>query len=150
LIEGEDNDENGDGDVAVPLRDEESFRKRAAEVYDRYRAELLKRFKWMRPSLFIASLETDLTNDARALIRVLKACGSWDPEKDAKLDALHALLARKYPDDKVLVFTQFADTVNYLAGQVLDDLSQLRVGVDGVFPNLISKGREVHFIIGFF
>ena len=35
-------------------------------------------------------------------------------EKDAKLNALEALLTQSHPEDKVLVFTQFADTVRYL------------------------------------
>ena len=34
------------------------------------------------------------------------------------MDALQALLVRKYPNQKVLVFTQFADTANYLAGEL--------------------------------
>ncbi len=44
-------------------------------------------------------------------------CGQWNPDKDAKLTALFRLLAQVHPQDKVLVFTQFADTVRYLAGQ---------------------------------
>lgn len=118
LIEPEDNHENGGADISAPLRDEASFRQRAAQVYERYRTELIRRFKWMRPSLFSPTLETDLKNDAHALIGVLKTCGSWDSDKDAKLDALQALLVRKYPNQKVLVFTQFADTVNYVAGEL--------------------------------
>jgi hypothetical protein len=72
----------------------------------------------MRPSLFSATLETDLKNDAHTLIGVLKTCGTWDADKDAKLDALQAVLVKKYSNQKVLVFTQFADTVNYLAAQL--------------------------------
>lgn len=118
LIQPEDNNGGEAADIAAPLRDEAAFRVRAAQVYDRYQAELAKRFKWMRPSLFVASLETDLKRDAHALIGVLKTCGSWDPRKDAKLDALENLLVQKYPDQKVLIFTQFADTVNYVAGEL--------------------------------
>jgi SNF2 family DNA or RNA helicase len=118
LIEPEHPDDNGNGDLAAPLRDPAAFRERAAQVYDRYRRELSTRFKWMRPTLFMPTLETDLKNDAQALIQVLKTCGSWDPDKDAKLDALEAILVKKYLSQKVLVFTQFADTVYYLAGQL--------------------------------
>ena len=46
--------------------------------------------------------------------------GTWDPEKDAKLNALETLLTETHPDDKVLVFTQFADTVQYLADALLE------------------------------
>jgi superfamily II DNA or RNA helicase len=118
LIDADDGDNSGNGSGAALLRDETSLRERAAQVYDRYRTELHSRFKWMRPSLFVGTLETDLKNDAEALLAVLKACGCWDPARDAKLDALEALLTRKYPAQKVLVFTQFADTVNYLAREL--------------------------------
>jgi superfamily II DNA or RNA helicase len=116
---GDDGDNGGgNGDAAAFLRDEPTFQKRAAEVYQRYSTELKKRFKWLRPSLFIKTLESDLRNDARALIAVLKKCGSWDAAKDAKLDALQALLTKKYPNTKVLVFTQFADTLHYVTHQL--------------------------------
>ena len=49
---------------------------------------------------------------------MLKKCGSWDPAKDAKLDALQKLLTKTYPDKKVLVFTQFADTLVYLTREL--------------------------------
>ena len=111
-------DDNGNNNGATSLRNEKSFRERAGLVYERYRTELVKRFKWMRPSLFVKTLETDLMNDVKALIRVLKMCGSWDPKRDAKLDALEALLTKKYPSQKVLIFTQFADTLNYVTAEL--------------------------------
>ena len=55
-----------------------------------------------------------LAADAQSLIQILKKVGTWNPEKDAKLNALEKLLTQTHPDDKVLVFTQFADTVHYL------------------------------------
>ncbi len=120
LTETEDGDENetGNGTAAAFLRDEGAFRKQAAQVYTRYATELKKRFKWLRPALFAKALETDLINDTRALIQVLKTCGTWNSGKDAKLDALEALLTKKYPKQKVLIFTQFADTVDYLTREL--------------------------------
>lgn len=119
LTETEDDDENGatNGDAAF-VRDEGSFRKRAAEVYKRYNTEFKRRFKWLRPSLFIPELRTNLLSDAQALINVLNRCGSWDPKKDAKLDTLVELLNIRNKDRKVLIFTQFADTVHYLAREL--------------------------------
>ena len=52
--------------------------------------------------------------------QILQQYGTWDPEKDAKLNALETLLTETHPDDKVLVFTQFADTVQYLADALLE------------------------------
>src|SRR6185437_7975435 len=103
---------------AAFVRDEASFRKRAAEVYKRYVSEFKRRFKWLRPSLFIEGLRTDLWADAQALIKVLDKCGSWDSSRDAKLDTLVELLNVRNKDRKVLVFTQFADTVHYLVRQL--------------------------------
>jgi superfamily II DNA/RNA helicase len=63
-------------------------------------------------------LKESLLNDARTLIAVLDKCRDWDPAKDAKLDALCDLLINKHPNSKVLIFTQFADTVNYLTREL--------------------------------
>ena len=43
-------------------------------------------------------------SDADALLNLLQTYGAWDPEHDAKLDALHTLLTETFPDRKVLVF----------------------------------------------
>jgi hypothetical protein len=69
-------------------------------------------------NLFIKSLAADLLADALSLIAVLDTCGDWLPAHDAKLDALHELIAKKHGKDKVLVFTQFADTARYLKAQL--------------------------------
>ena len=68
--------------------------------------------------MFVPELANDLQADADALLKVLKRCGQWDPAKDTKLDALADLLAKKHPKEKVIVFTQFADTVRYLERQL--------------------------------
>jgi hypothetical protein len=56
--------------------------------------------------------------DIAALLGVLEKCGDWRPDRDAKLAKLCELLTRKHPREKVLVFTQFADTVLYLTEQL--------------------------------
>ena len=96
----------------------EDFKARAAEVYGTYATQFKSRFKWLRPDLFVKTLPKDLADDAASLFAVLTRCGDWDPERDAKLDALHNLLTKKHPDDKILIFTQFADTVRYLEGRL--------------------------------
>ena len=47
-------------------------------------------------------------------MKVLKKCGEWDPAKDSKLQSLLHLITKVHRKDKVIVFTQFADTVRYL------------------------------------
>ena len=92
----------------------DQYEQRAAAIYRLYRTKYKSRFKWLRPNLFYPLLQKELAEDARALMQVLQQHGTWDPEKDAKLNALQELLTQTHPDDKVLVFTQFADTVQYL------------------------------------
>ena len=107
------------------------LRTRAAEAYERYATHFRSRFKWLRPDLFVKDLATDLAADAESLLGVLKRCGAWDPDKDAKLDALHKLVAKHHPNEKVIVFTQFADTVRYLETQLRARGVQRLAGVTG-------------------
>lgn len=120
MFADEDNGDNGAGESAASdtLRTAAEFKKRAAEIYDTYAAAWKKRFKWLRPGLFVNQLAEDLREDIKALLKVLSLCGEWDPKKDAKLDALVTLLTKKHPAEKVLIFTQFADTVTYLVDQL--------------------------------
>jgi len=114
-------DDNGDESSTVEtnkLRTEDDFKRRAAEVYAEYSTRYKTRFKWPRPSLFVKTLAKDLWSDANALLKILQRCGEWDARKDAKLAALHKLLSRTHPDDKVIIFSQFADTVRYLETQL--------------------------------
>ncbi len=92
----------------------DAYKQRAAAIYGLYETRYKNRFKWIRSHLFHPMLREDLAADASALTEILKQYGVWDPEKDAKLNALQNLLTQTHPKEKVLVFTQFADTVQYL------------------------------------
>jgi SNF2 family DNA or RNA helicase len=96
------------------LTEKQQYEQRAAEVYDQYRTQFKRRFKWLRSSLFVDELEEDLRKDADTLLAVLSKCGEWDPRKDTKLRLLEELIVKSHPKEKVLVFSQFADTVEYL------------------------------------
>lgn len=117
--EEENGGENAAGAAATfALRTDADFKKRANDVYGTYSSAWKKRFKWLRSGLFVNQLAADLRADVNALLKVLAACGEWDPTKDAKLEALWNLVSKQHPAEKVLVFTQFADTVHYLEGQL--------------------------------
>jgi superfamily II DNA or RNA helicase len=103
---------------ALNLRDTAEFKQRAAEVYQQYATQFKKRFTWLRPDFFIKSLRKDLDDDAASLLKVLTGCGDWKHNTDAKLDVLFNLLTKKHAKEKVIVFTQFADTVRYLETQL--------------------------------
>ncbi|NLX22788.1 MAG: NgoFVII family restriction endonuclease, partial [Phycisphaerae bacterium] len=132
-----DNDDNGNGNGNDPtsgvrqVMTEQDIRARASEVYDTYVAHFRRRFKWLKPELFDENLADDLRNDAKALLKVLKKAGDWDAKRDAKFQALVSLLTKQHPGDKVLVFSQFADTVNYLTEHLKAHGLQAIEGVTG-------------------
>jgi len=94
------------------------YRERAAQVYQLYRTEYRRYFGWLDGKLFKPELKDGLLKDSQALLGVLRKAGNWDPDRDAKLDALYDLVTRTHSNDKVLVFTQFADTALYLGEQL--------------------------------
>lgn len=110
----EDDTQIDNTDSQSPQYTDDGYKQRAAAIYRLYRTKYKSRFKWLRPNLFLSVLRKDLTGDVLALTEILQQYGTWNPEQDAKLNALQELLIQTHPDDKVLVFTQFADTVQYL------------------------------------
>src|SRR5262249_50272445 len=83
-------------------------------------------------------LAKDLAADGTSLLGVLERCGDWKPETDAKLEALFNLLGKKHPTDKVIVFTQFADTARYLKQQLRARGIKRLAGVTGDDENPTS------------
>ncbi len=116
----ESEDDNANNAEALPpvLRTAADYQQRAAEIYGTYHNSYQRRFKWIRPSLFMKKLADDLSDDNKALLKILADNGVWNIAKDAKFAALLALLRTQHPNEKVLVFTQFADTVNFLTREL--------------------------------
>jgi superfamily II DNA or RNA helicase len=110
---------NANGPATRPLRTEEDFRARAAAVYKQYSTGLRKRFNWLSSSLFrVKALTSALTSDSHALDHIFDRCPVWNPSQDKKLQALQKLVTEAHPNEKVLIFTQFADTASYLAAEL--------------------------------
>lgn len=130
-LETEDEDAADIAQIEDDLADVNYYEGRAEQVYREYRAHYKRRFKWLRPSLFIAALADDLRRDAEVILEVLADCGPWDPSADTKLAALVDLLERTQPSEKILIFTQFADTVDYLVAQLKHRGVQKVEGVTG-------------------
>ena len=115
--------DDADADEAPPAvgaYTEDAFQQHAAEAYARLAGPRRNRFDWLRADLFKPKLASDLRADAQALLGVLASAGAWAPSRDTKLQRLRELLTRDHPQDKVLVFSQFADTVEYLTAQLRD------------------------------
>ncbi len=138
LFDDQDDDQEMANNNQNILENEKDYRDRAVEIYTTYATDYKSRFRWLRPSLFSKALEGDLEKDSKALLRILKNCGEWEPDGDTKLEALLELLIRKHPEEKVIVFSQFADTVRYLEKQFNLNNIQRISGVTGDSKNPTS------------
>jgi hypothetical protein len=49
---------------------------------------------------------------------MIQLCDKWNPSADQKLDELEKLLKKTHNGEKVLVFTQYSDTANYVYRQL--------------------------------
>lgn len=133
-------DEDGNGEdetITLPpaLRTTGDFRKRAAALYEDYATQYKRRFKWLDSTLFRDDLSKDLMADADALMQILQKSGEWDCSRDAKLQALIKLVTKSHPGEKILIFSQFADTVRYLEAQLKNRGIAKLAGVTGDSAN---------------
>ena len=117
-IEGDEEFEEREPETMPHSEDE--FYKLAAKTYDDYATKYRNRFRWISSQFFDKELKAHLQEDARKLSEILDAHGNWNPDNDAKLNALCELVEEhRSPKDpepqKILIFSQFADTVKYVA-----------------------------------
>jgi len=78
-----------------------------------------KTISWIDSRFLKKSLKQDLKRDCDILLKMITHCDAWNPQTDQKLNALQSLLNDIHPNEKMLVFTQFADTANYIANQLM-------------------------------
>jgi superfamily II DNA or RNA helicase len=118
LLRDDDGEPRGEVDLEYePLKLDE-YQGHGARLYEFYATEMKGRFQWLRSDLFAETLADELFEDAAALMRVLERAGRWRTDRDEKLAELFRLISFNHPRDKVLIFSQFADTVRYLEKQL--------------------------------
>lgn len=111
------------------------FQAKAAEIYQAYAKKYRRRFKWLQSHLFEESLAKDLRRDSKSLMKILSDAGPWDADRDPKLFALLKLLQETHPRQKILLFSQFADTVDYLYAELKQRGVTAIAGVTGDTEN---------------
>lgn len=84
--------------------------------------------RWLNTTIFTDALRADLLRDNETLIWLLERYGVWDASKDSKVKALVDLLRKDHPGEKVLIFTEYKDTADYIA-KTLTDVGIDRVGL---------------------
>ena len=90
----------------------------APKLYDLFSTTQKSRFDWVRPEFFGADLTKHLKRDNFRLRLILKMAGNWNPQGDKKLAALETLICQTHKDQKILLFSQFADTIAYLGDEL--------------------------------
>lgn len=114
-----DNDEEdrkaGDGLIDIPT-DMKVYMKKAEEYYN---ALVVKNnVAWIKSAYFKRTLKQHLRQDCEKIISMIQLCDKWNPQTDQKLNCLEELLNRTHKDEKVLIFTQYSDTANYIYRQL--------------------------------
>lgn len=119
-LEDSDTDNEGIDDNHLKLiLNEETYLKKAEELYQLFESsKYKKRFSWIRSTFFTDALKKNLVFDSGEIIKILKIAKNWNPDTDKQLNALYNLIVEKHGKEKVLVFTQFADTAKYLTEQL--------------------------------
>lgn len=117
-LEDEDTDEVTDENGLRLIINEETYLSHAGDLYNIFCTHYQKRFDWIRSEFFTNTLQTSLINDSREIIKIIAIGKDWNPDNDRQLNALHELLTITHKHEKVLVFTQFADTAYYLTEQL--------------------------------
>lgn len=88
------------------------YMRRAAEHYNLITTK--NNVSWLDSGHFKKTLKQKLKKDCETLIEMIRLCGEWHPDTDKKLNMLYEMLTGMHKDDKVVVFTQYSDTANYI------------------------------------
>jgi superfamily II DNA or RNA helicase len=121
----------GDHQFMVSDEDLEDHEDAGGSLESRYRElqrKLSSSTKWLSSRVFKSTLKKDLERDNRLIMEMLDRFGAWDPSRDSKVNALVDMLRDDHPGQKVLVFTEYADTAEYVA-QALKDAGIANVGL---------------------
>lgn len=105
-----------EGETIVIPKDMDVYMRKAKEYYDII--TLKNNCAWISSQYFKRTLKQQLRKDCEVLLKMITLCGDWNPDADPKLNELEALLRGEHKEDKVLVFTQFSDTANYIFRQL--------------------------------
>lgn len=99
-----------------------------ATRYASLKKHLPAKTKWVNSAVFKAALRRDLAKDNDTITELLDRFGNWDPNRDSKMNALVDLVTDTHVGEKVLVFTEYSDTAEYIAA-TLTDTGINRVGL---------------------
>ena len=105
----------GDNEIEIPT-DMKAYMAKACDYYNLLAEK--NNVRWIDSGYFKRNLKTHLRKDCDQLIEMIQLCGKWKPLDDQKLNMLEQLLNGEHGKEKVLIFTQYSDTANYIYRQL--------------------------------
>ena len=111
----EEDSKAGDGLIDIPT-DLKVYMEKAKDYYNVL--SIKNNVSWINPAYFKRTLKQHLRQDCEKIIDMIRLCDKWNPKADQKLNCLETLLNKTHKSDKVLIFTQYSDTANYIYRQL--------------------------------
>ncbi len=125
--EEDESSEKGDGEIRKVF-DLNDFLEKGSLHYESMRKKADKKIQWIDVGYFDASIAENLKKDCRDLIDIISDIGLWDAKNDRKLTRLRELCMNRHANEKLLVFTQYKDTAEYLHRELLaEGLNQIEM-----------------------
>ena len=113
FYEGDEDGSTNELDIPTDMK---VYLKKASDYYNLLLDK--NNVRWIDSSYFKRTLKMHLNKDCNQLIEMIKLCGKWNPQNDQKLNMLEDLLNNQHGNEKVLIFTQYSDTANYVYRQL--------------------------------
>lgn len=110
------------------VEDDTTLQGSQASRYEELVKSLPAKTKWINAPVFKPALRSDLAKDNERITGLLDRFGNWDPTRDSKVNALVDLLRTEHAGEKVLIFTEYVDTADYVA-RALRDAGIANVGL---------------------
>ena len=117
------------GEIILPT-DLKVYMRKAEEYYNIISSK--NNLSMIDGKFFKRTLKQKLKQDCETILQMIKLCGNWIPKTDQKLNELQKLLCETHKDEKIVVFTQYSDTANYIYCQLVKrGVGQLAVVTGG-------------------
>lgn len=105
-------------DINIPT-DLDIYAEKAKAYYTFIASKSGSSVKRLESTYFKRSLKQQLKKDCEILVKMIELCGKWQAKEDLKIAQLEQLLKVTHPEEKVLIFTQYSDTAQYIYRQLI-------------------------------
>ena len=123
--------------------DTDAIYDNAQTIYKYLHKELYDKFDWIDSGYFnCKKLRAALQKDINLLQFIYTLTPEWKAERDRKLSALYTLINKTHGNDKILIFSQYKDTVDYLTAELknkgIEKITSAHGGSDNIM-NIVKR-----------